>query len=116
MTKVAVNTVVSMRYVMRNAGGDELENTMNSMPVSYLHGTTAILAMLQEQLLGLQAGDKKTVLLNAAAGGTDEDFTFEIIIDQVRVALQEEIRLGYPVQVNVQPCDADCGCYANIKV
>ena len=41
----------------------------------------------------------------------NEDFIFEVIIDEVRVALKEEILLGYPVKVNVQKCEAGCDCY-----
>ena len=111
MSTIENNCVVSMRYIMRNAGGEELENTMNRMPVSYLHGGAGILTVLQQQLKGLQAGDKKIVLLKKA-GGTSEDYLFEVIIDGVRNALPEEILLGYPVQAAVQPCEADCSCYS----
>jgi FKBP-type peptidyl-prolyl cis-trans isomerase SlyD len=111
MTTVAKNSVVSMRYIMKNSNGEILENTMHSLPISYLHGTESILSLLQEQLEGLKAGDKKIVYLNSVSGLTAEDFVFEVIIDQVRVALEEEILLGYPVEVNVQACEADCDCY-----
>lgn len=104
-----------MRYVMRNASGEVLENTMHGMPISYLHGTGAILLLLQEQLEGLEAGDKKTVHLKATSGFTNEDFSFDVIIDQVRAALEEEIVLGYPVEVNVAACEADCECYGNTE-
>ena len=109
--KVAKNCVVSMRYVMKRSQGLVLENTMNGLPASYLHGAAGILSLLQEQLEGLKAGNKKTVFLPATAGLTAEDFVFEVIIDQVRTALKEEIMLGYPVQANVQACEADCDCY-----
>ncbi len=111
MMTVAKNSVVSMRYIMKNSKGIILENTMNSHPISYLHGTENILSLLQEQLEGLKAGDKKTVYLKAVTGLTGEDFIFDVIIDQVRVAMEEEILLGYPVLVNVKVCEADCDCY-----
>jgi FKBP-type peptidyl-prolyl cis-trans isomerase SlyD len=111
MMTVAKNCVVSMRYIMTNREGAVLENTMNSLPVSYLHGAHGILPLLQEQLEGLKAGDRKQVYLTAAPGLTGEDFIFEVIVDEVRPALDEEIFLGYPVQANVQPCEAGCDCY-----
>jgi FKBP-type peptidyl-prolyl cis-trans isomerase SlyD len=111
MMTVAKNCVVSMRHIMKSSKGVVLENTMNSLPVSYLHGAAGILSLLQEQLEGLKAGDKKIVFLAATSGLTAEDFVFEVIIDQVRTALKEEIMLGYPVQANVQACEADCDCY-----
>ena len=111
MSTIANNVVVAMRYIMRNAAGEELENTMKSMPVSYLHGGTGIHTILQQQLQGLRAGDKKMVFLYKDTGTTSEDFNFEVIIDEVREALPAEILLGYPVQAEVQRCEADCSCY-----
>lgn len=108
---IAKNSVVSIRYIMKNSKGDVLENTMNNDPVSYLHGSTGILQLLQSQLSGLKAGDKKVVHLTSASRLVNEDFIFEVIIDAVRAALQEEILLGYPVQLNVSKCEADCDCY-----
>ncbi|MEP6947903.1 MAG: hypothetical protein ABI863_01450, partial [Ginsengibacter sp.] len=111
MMHIAKNSVVSIRYLMKNSSGDVLENTMNNDPVNYLHGSTGILPLLQIQLEGLKAGDKKVVYLPAASGLTSEDFIFEVIIDEVRIAMKEEILLGYPVNINVSKCEADCDCY-----
>jgi FKBP-type peptidyl-prolyl cis-trans isomerase 2 len=96
---------------MKNSSEEVLENTMNHDPVNYLHGSTGIQPLLQAQLEGLRIGDKKTVFLLAESGLTSEDFTFEVIIDDVRAASSEEIMLGYPVKLTVQKCEAECSCY-----
>jgi FKBP-type peptidyl-prolyl cis-trans isomerase SlyD len=111
MIQVEKNSVVSIRYVMKNSKGEVLENTMNNDPVSYLHGSATIQPLLQIQLEGLKTGDTKTVCLSAASGLTSEDFVFEVIVDEVRTASAEEILLGYPVAASVQKCEADCDCY-----
>jgi FKBP-type peptidyl-prolyl cis-trans isomerase SlyD len=111
MLHIEKNNVVSIRYIMKNSNGVILENTMNNDPVSYLHGSTGILPLLQAQLEGLKTGNKKLVYLTAASGLTNEDFIFEVIVDEVRAASGEEILLGYPVKVNVAKCEADCDCY-----
>ena len=111
MAQVANNNVVSIRYVMKNSKGEILENTMNNDPVSYLHGSSGILPLLQVQLEGLKTGDKKIVLLTAESGLTNENFIFDVIIDEVRAAMEEEILLGYPVKITIQKCEADCDCY-----
>ena len=111
MMYIAKNNVVSIRYIMKDSKEGVLENTMNDPPVSYLHGSTGIQPLLQAQLEGLKAGDKKTVYLTTESGLTNEDFIFEVIIDEVRVALKEEVLLGYPVKLNVKKCEADCDCY-----
>src|SRR4051812_12512537 len=98
---IGKNCVVSIRYIMKNGKGEVLENTMNNDPVSYLHGSNCVLAMLQDQLTGLKAGDNKRVYLAAAPELTNEVFIFEVIIDEVRVALKEEVLLGYPVNLDV---------------
>lgn len=108
---IAKNSVVSIRYIMKNGKEEVLENIMNDPPVSYLHGSPGIQPLLQAQLEGLKAGDKKCVYLTAESGLINEDFIFEVIVDEVRAALKEEILLGYPVKLNVPKCEADCDCY-----
>ena len=111
MMHIENNSVVSIRFIMKNSKEEVLENTMNSLPLSYLHGSPGIQPLLQAQLEGLKAGDKKEVYLKAASGLTSEDFIFEVIIDDVRVALKEEVLLGYPVLSDIPKCEADCECY-----
>lgn len=111
MMCISKNKIVSIRYVMKNSRNEILENTMNDSPVSYLHGSSGIQVLLQNQLEGLKAGDKETVYLKADSGLTNEDFIFEVIIDEVREALTEELILGYPVKLNVSKCEVDCVCY-----
>jgi FKBP-type peptidyl-prolyl cis-trans isomerase SlyD len=112
---IAKNSVVSLRYIMKASSGEVLENTLNNDPVSYLHGSTGILPALQAQLEGLKTGDKKMVYLTTVSELTNEDFIFEVIVDDVREALKEEILLGYPVKQNVAKCEADCECYSNVS-
>ncbi|MEO8764010.1 MAG: hypothetical protein ABI416_06975 [Ginsengibacter sp.] len=109
--RIEKNSIVSIRYIMKNSRKEILENTMKSDPVSYLHGSTGILPLLQAQLQGLKTGDRKVACLSAASGLTDEDFILDVIVDEVRAASNEEILLGYPVQLNVPKCEADCECY-----
>jgi hypothetical protein len=111
MLSVDKDMVVALRYIMRNGKDDVLEDTMQSSPVNYLHGSTGILASLQQQLEGLKAGDKKKVYLFKNNSEADDDFVFDVVIDDVREALPEEIILGYPVQITTAICSDDCICY-----
>src|SRR5215510_1660131 len=99
MTCVDKDMVVALRYIMRNGKGDVLEDTMQSSPVNYLHGSDGILPLLQQQLKGLKAGDKRRVYLFKNNNDVDDDFEFDVVIDDVRTALPEEIILGYPIQI-----------------
>jgi hypothetical protein len=111
MMEITANCVVSIRYIMKSDKDEVLENTLQGEPVSYLHGGTGILTILQQQLEGLKMGDKKTVHLQAEAGLTDHSFIFEVVVDDVRAASKEEMLLGYPVQLPIVICEADCDCY-----
>lgn len=57
------NKVVSFNYILREAGGEELENNRESIPIAYLHGHNNILSGLEEALTGLKAGDTTQVTL-----------------------------------------------------
>ncbi len=105
MMRVEKNTVVYIRYIMKNGRGEVLENRMDER-TGYLHGSSGILPVLQAQLEGLKAGDEKQVYLSRQEGLTDDDFSFEVIIDALRPALPEELALGYLVE-----CGDDCVCY-----
>ncbi len=108
--QIEKNMVASFRYTMKNSKGDILEDTMNTAPVSYLHGSTAIQTGLQSQLEGLKAGDKKMVCLKMGDVSTDEDFTFDIIVDDVRAASEDEILLGRSVEEKAATCGPGCNC------
>lgn len=111
MMCIAKNTVVAMRYIMRNSKSVILENRMDAAPINYLHGSSGIQQLLQAQLEGLVPGDKKIIYLLKETGFVDDDFSFEVIIDSVRTALPEEVLLGYPVQIDSEKCEIDCACY-----
>ncbi|SFP82082.1 peptidylprolyl isomerase [Parafilimonas terrae] len=105
------NRVVALRYIMRNGNGEILEDTMQTLPVNYLHGSGGILSALQQQIKGLKTGDKKKIYLFKESSDADDDFEFDVIIDDVREALAEEIILGYPLQITTEICNDDCNCY-----
>jgi Ni2+-binding GTPase involved in maturation of urease and hydrogenase len=89
------NTVVSMRYRMKNGRGDMLEESRTT----YLQGSTAISRRLQSQLEGLVPGESRTVYLKKGENQADDDFIFDVTITAVRVATAEEQRRGVPLPV-----------------
>lgn len=105
-------TVVSLRYIMKNAAGDVLEDNMIAAPVQYVHGAGTIIPSLESSLNGLKVGDRKLVNLVAGADPADEDFSFDVVIDDVRKASDQEIKDGHPVKINDTECGADCDCYS----
>ncbi|MEO8415014.1 MAG: FKBP-type peptidyl-prolyl cis-trans isomerase, partial [Ginsengibacter sp.] len=55
------NNVVSLRYVMRNATGEVMEDNTSGAPFEYLHGNGNLLSLLETAIAGLSAGDKKNI-------------------------------------------------------
>lgn len=105
--------VVSFRYVMSDSKGNVLEDTTSAIPTRYLHGSAAILPILQDQLEGLQQGECKKVLLPESSGLCNGDYFFDVIVDTVRPAQENELILGYPLEDVVADCGDDCDCYKN---
>ena len=91
--RVAKNRVVSLRYSMKNAAGEEIENILAGPAVQYLHGSGNILPQLEAELEGLQSGDKTSLFFSAP-----DFFHFEVVIDDVRLATSSEMALGKPVK------------------
>ncbi len=109
--RVTKNIVVSIRHIMKNSRGEVLEDNMNAKPASYLHGSSGIHHLLQAQLEGLKEGDTRRIHVNSESGLTDDDITFDIVIDKLREASQGELILGYPILSGDERCDEDCICY-----
>lgn len=61
--QVQKNKVVSFHYSLKEADGDALETSQDSVPMSYLHGHNNILGALEDALEGMATGDTKTVTL-----------------------------------------------------
>ena len=110
--KVAANTVVSLRYSMKNEQGDLLEDIINKTPVDYLHGSGNILTALEASLEGLECGAHQSISISPETNpDLNDSFHFDVIIDKVRAATDEEIRLGKPLQIiSKEGCGPDCCC------
>jgi FKBP-type peptidyl-prolyl cis-trans isomerase SlyD len=100
--QITEKTIVSIRYTIKNSHGEEIENTIASPVVKYLHGSGNILPQLEASLAGLKAGDKKSITIQIP-----DAFSFDIEIDDVRMATEDEIRSGSPAKEN---CGPDCCC------
>jgi FKBP-type peptidyl-prolyl cis-trans isomerase 2 len=111
MMVVEKNTVVVFRYLMKNSKGEVIENTLEGAPGYYLHGSDGIHPSLQSQFEGLKAGDTKIIYLKNENDLLNDDFTFEIIIDKLRPASEEEVMLGHPVAIDNLSCGPGCNCH-----
>ena len=110
--KVATNTVVSLRYSMKNNRGDLLDDIMDRTPVDYLHGSGNILPALEASLEGLECGEHQSISISPETNPDLHDsFHFDVIIDKVRAAKEEEILQRKPLPLlSKKGCGPDCCC------
>jgi len=108
--EVATNTVVSIRYVMKNSGGEILEDIMDKEPVEYLHGSGNILPGLEKGLEGLPAGFTKIIRFKIDEN-SDENYQLNVKIDNIRAATPAEIEMGKPEpKQSNNSCGPGCCC------
>ncbi len=107
--EITDKSVVALRYIMKDNKGEELENTMESQPVEYLHGAGKILPQLELRLEGMKAGEKKSFSFSDESN-SNEEFYFDVIIDEVRRATEKELQIGKPFEKNNNECGPDCCC------
>jgi len=110
--KVETNTIVSLRYSMKNNQGDLLDDILKKDPVEYLYGAGSILPILETNIAGMECGEKKSVFITPEnASDLNESFQIDVIIDNVRAASEEEIQIGKPFPVYLKGnCGPGCSC------
>jgi FKBP-type peptidyl-prolyl cis-trans isomerase SlyD len=108
--EVATNTVVTIRYVMKNGRGEILEDTMDKPPVEYLHGSGNILPGLEKGLDGLPAGFSKLIKFTID-DNSQETYFINVKIDSIRAATPAEIERGKPELKHIDKgCGPACCC------
>ena len=88
---IGKDTIVTLNYTMRNGRGEILDDRRTT----YLHGSSAISPLLQAQLEGLEPGQTKKVFLKKGDENADDDFSFDIVIEDVRQAMQIHLLSGF---------------------
>ena len=106
--------IVSMRYAMKNSQGEVLTSLENSPVFTFLPGSGTVLPQLESVLLGMSQGEKKTVMVLREQGlaGLNNDYFFDVLIEDVREASEEEIMQGQPIiAMLAKECGANCACH-----
>lgn len=101
--EVQNSTVVSIRYKMINNKGEIIDDTFHGEGVSYVHGSGSVFAYLEKELEGVNKGNQKSFSVEM----NKHQFTFDVIVDEVRWATEYEISTGRPGAKSCG-CDGDC--------
>lgn len=96
--KVADRCVVAIHYTLTNVGGEELDSSRGADPLTYLHGVGALIPGLERELVGLVAGDDRTVVVQPedAYGLMDERLIQEVPLEAL--AGIEDLAVGMRLQ------------------
>lgn len=103
--QIQKNTVVALRYVMKDHEGIVLDDIMNAHPVEYLHGVGDLMPALEENVDGLTAGSEKSFEVYDKI--FNKPLHFDVIIDSVRLATAPEIEKRRVIRGE---CGPDCTC------
>lgn len=66
--RIGAKRVVTVHYTLKNGEGEELDSSIGSDPLVYLHGAGNIVPGLEKALNGKRAGDKVNAVVPAAEG------------------------------------------------
>lgn len=77
---ITQDSVVTLRYTLRDDGGEVIDSSSPGSPLSYLHGRGNLIPGLERELQGKSAGDKLNVTVAPADGYGKYD---ETLVEQI---------------------------------
>ena len=96
--QIAQDTVVAIRYTLKNDAGETLDASSDGEPLTYLHGNGNLVPGLERALEGKKVGDKLSVAVPAADAYGELDG--DLIQDVPRTAFRgiDDIQIGMQFQ------------------
>lgn len=101
--KISEKTVVQFHYTLRDEDtGVEIENSRDSEPVAYLHGSDNIISGLEKAMEGHETGDTFTVVVEPQDGYglRNENNQQRIPVKHLMVKKNARLKPGMVVSVN----------------
>ncbi len=98
---------------MKDGIGEMLTSLEDSPQFTVLPGSRPVLPEPDSVSFGMASGERKTVFVSREQGltGLNDDFYFDVVIDNVREASEEEIMQGQPfMEIPADECGSDCSC------
>jgi len=100
MSKVEKNKVVTFEYTLKNDGGEVLDSSQGTAPLSYIHGSAQIIPGLESEMADKSVGDKFSVSVEPEqAYGVKYD---ELVkkIDRAQLGHIENLETGMQLQAS----------------
>jgi FKBP-type peptidyl-prolyl cis-trans isomerase SlyD len=99
--QVANKLAVSIHYTLTNKAGEQLDSSIGSQPLDYLHGEGNIIPGLEQALTGKKVGDKFEVTIEAANAYGDYDADRVQIVPRELFAGVDNLELGMMFHADV---------------
>ncbi len=91
--KISSKKMVKIHYTLKDDAGTVLDSSLNGEPLEYLHGVGALIPGLERNLNGMEEGEKKHVVVEAAEGYGEYD---ENLVQNVP---RERFDASFPIEV-----------------
>jgi len=113
---VAKDTVVTFNYTGKTSDGTEFGTTVGKQPITVLIGEHNIIPGLEKGMIGMKAGEKKTVQVPAAEGYGPHQASLVIQVPRDKFPKGEELKAGMefmtqgpqgPMPVRIDKVDKD---------
>lgn len=85
MINVAKRKTVSFEYTLRLENSEVIDSSKGSAPLTFTHGSSEIIPGLEDQMVGMKAGDRKKVVVKPedAYGPKIQEAIIELKTEQV---------------------------------
>lgn len=93
--QITDNTAVSFHYTLTNNSGEQLDSSIGSEPLLYLHGAGNIIPGLEAALVGKKAGDKLNVSI-------EPEHAYGLIDENMVQVVSKKMFEGMDVEVGMQ--------------
>ncbi len=112
--RVAEGKTVKIHYSL-TVGGEIVDSSLGKAPLEYVQGRKMIIPKLEEQLIGMTAGEKKKVFVAAEDAYGKKDPRAIIEVPKGDFSAAEEPKVGMIIQVPTESGEPLVGTVAAIK-
>jgi FKBP-type peptidyl-prolyl cis-trans isomerase SlyD len=86
--------VIAFHYTLKNPAGEVLDSSSGAEPLLFLEGAGQIIPGLEEQLLLLSVGDKRTIQVPSARAYGEHDAELVMEVPKTRLPKAEGLTVG----------------------
>ena len=92
--EIQAGKIVELAYVLKNSKGETVDQAGSDDPFPYLHGHSQIVPGLEDSLVGLSAGAKKTITVPPEQGYGDKEPGLLLKLTREQFPTEAEVKVG----------------------